>query len=159
MAVPALGATALPAAGKGDEPVLVSRAAGAPAAESPTVAWRLRRCGFASRVGASSAAIGGAACSGSSTPASAPRERAPPEVLLGAGFAVSVAGSTLVGEPADDFDPRVLTRDSFLGDDESEDDDPADDPADPVVSAAATAGEMIAAPTPNAMASAPTRPM
>ena len=157
--VPELGATVLLGADTIGELPRVSRAAGASTAGAGAVVCRERWGEFPLRVTAS---VSGSICGalGSSDPRVRepdPREDGPasPGESPGAGVAVSFAGSTLVGEPVEDCVPRVLVRDSFLGDDESED----DEPADPVVSATATAGiEMIAAPTPSATASAPTRP-
>jgi hypothetical protein len=156
---PGLVAAALLGAGTVGEPPRVSRVVGTSAVDAGAVVCRERGAGFSSRVTVSmSGSLSGRI--GASDPrvlGPDTREDGPasPEEPPGAGVAVSLAGSTLLGEPVEDCCPRVLVRDSFRGDDESDD----DEPADPVVSATATAGiEMIAAPTPSATASAPTRP-
>lgn len=79
-----------------------------------------------------------------------------PEALAGLGWAVSFVGPACERGEADE--PRDVARGFPFAEGELDASDAAA-PAEPVVSAAAMAGrETIAAPTPSATASAPTRP-
>jgi len=74
--------------------------------------------------------------------------------MPGIGCALPLAGPVWV--PEGELDPRAVDRAAFF---DGLDDESDTDPVDPVVSAAAMAGRaMMAAPTPRATASAPTRP-